>query len=79
MHRDWQAEMESKTSAPVAGTFVWIQRLASNGSVAENAEIRLLDLPDLGYLTSDCPPRGEILARTPHMEGQAGMCRVSLA
>ncbi|OLP95009.1 Long chain acyl-CoA synthetase 7, peroxisomal [Symbiodinium microadriaticum] len=44
-------------------------RIASNGTVAENVEIRLLDLPELGYLTSDSPPRGEILARTPYMAG----------
>ena len=46
------------------------QRIASNGAVAENVEIRLLDLPELGYLTSDSPPRGEILARTSYMAGQ---------
>eukprot|EP00439_Symbiodinium_sp_Y106_P019596 s5596_g2.t1 len=44
-------------------------RIASNGAVAENVEIRLLDLPELGYLTSDSPPRGEILARTSYMAG----------
>ncbi|CAE7873612.1 hetM [Symbiodinium sp. KB8] len=54
---------------------VWMHRdrqaemIASNGTVAENVEIRLLDLPELGYLTSDSPPRGEILARTPYMAG----------
>lgn len=26
-------------------------------------ELRLRDLPEMGYLTSDVPPRGEILAR----------------
>ncbi|CAJ1448540.1 unnamed protein product [Effrenium voratum] len=44
-------------------------RLASNGSVSSSAELRLRDLPDMGYLTSDRPPRGEILARTPEMTG----------
>eukprot|EP00438_Fugacium_kawagutii_P030787 Skav221436 [mRNA] locus=scaffold140:49097:50167:+ [translate_table: standard] len=39
--------------------------LCSNGSLALSAEIRLRDLPDMGYLTSDQPfPRGEILAKT---------------
>ena len=70
MHRDWQAVWWPIKQATVADHAVWIQRLASNGSVAENVEIRLLDLPELGYLTSDCPPRGEILARTPYMAGQ---------
>ncbi|CAK9032724.1 unnamed protein product [Durusdinium trenchii] len=36
-------------------------RLASNGACAK--ELRLRDLPEMGYLTSDVPPRGEILAR----------------
>lgn len=38
--------------------------LASNGSIPAGAELRLRDLPEMGYLTSDRPfPRGEILAK----------------
>ncbi|KAA0146665.1 hypothetical protein FNF29_07907 [Cafeteria roenbergensis] len=37
----------------------------SNGNkIAEGVEFRLDDIPELGYLTSGSPPRGEILVRT---------------
>jgi hypothetical protein len=52
--------------------------LSSNGSISGDAELRLIDCPQLGYLTSDKPfPRGEILAHTPRMVGyfdQQGYC-----
>ncbi|MBL4847907.1 MAG: thioester reductase domain-containing protein, partial [Planctomycetes bacterium] len=35
--------------------------------VRGDVELRLIDVPELGYSTSDQPPRGEILVRTPHM------------
>ena len=41
--------------------------LASNGSAAK--ELRLRDVPELGYFTSDVPPRGEILARVEKTAG----------
>jgi len=47
--------------------------LSSNGRVNPGAgvEMRLVDAPALGYLTSDKPfPRGEILARSPRMHAE---------
>ena len=39
--------------------------ITSNGVVSDGVDIRLRDLPTLGYRTSDTPfPRGEILARS---------------
>jgi thioester reductase-like protein len=38
--------------------------LAANGAVSAAVELRLIDAPDIGFLTSDTPPRGEILARS---------------
>ena len=39
--------------------------ITSNGIVSDGVDIRLRDLPTLGYRTSDTPfPRGEILARS---------------
>lgn len=31
------------------------------------ADIKLIDAPELGYFTTDCPPRGEICVKTPSM------------
>ena len=39
----------------------------ANNQVSDAVEVRLLDAPELGFLTSDTPPRGEIIARTPRM------------
>lgn len=38
--------------------------LAANGAVSSAVELRLIDAPDIGFLTSDQPPRGEIVARS---------------
>ncbi|MEZ6186309.1 MAG: AMP-binding protein [Planctomycetota bacterium] len=35
--------------------------------VHSGVDLRLVDVPELGYRTTDDPPRGEILVRTPHM------------
>ena len=35
--------------------------------VHAGVDLRLIDVPELGYFTGDDPPRGEILVRTPHM------------
>jgi fatty acid CoA ligase FadD9 len=35
--------------------------------VRPDVELRLEDVPELGYSTADVPPRGEILVKTPHM------------
>jgi len=35
--------------------------------VHTGVDLRLIDVPELGYFTSDDPSRGEILVRTPHM------------
>ncbi|CAK0843476.1 unnamed protein product [Prorocentrum cordatum] len=42
--------------------------LSSNDSIRDGVELRLRDVPEMGYMTSDRPhPRGEILARTSRM------------
>ena len=41
--------------------------IASNGTIHTRNEFKLLDVPEMGYLTSDKPPRGELCVKTPTM------------
>ncbi|KNC50594.1 thioester reductase domain-containing protein [Thecamonas trahens ATCC 50062] len=42
--------------------------IAVDNVISNNVDVRLLDLPHLGYTTADKPhPRGEICVKTPHM------------
>ena len=41
--------------------------IASDGSVLSTTNIKLIDVPEMGYFTTDSPPRGEICVRTPSM------------
>ena len=41
--------------------------IAVDGVIAPNVDVRLVDVPEFGYFTSDRPPRGEICVRTPYM------------
>jgi fatty acid CoA ligase FadD9 len=41
--------------------------IAVDGVVPANVDVKLVDVPELGYFTSDEPPRGEVCVRTPHM------------
>ena len=38
--------------------------ISSAGSVVREAKVKLVDVPEMGYLTTDSPPRGEICVRT---------------
>ena len=41
--------------------------IASDGRIYDRNEFKLLDVPEMGYLTSDQPPRGELSIKTPTM------------
>ena len=41
--------------------------IASSGKMLARNEFKLLDVPEMGYLTSDQPPRGELCVKTPTM------------
>lgn len=41
--------------------------IASNGTVLPRTNVKLMDVPEMGYFTSDDPPRGEICVKSPTM------------
>ena len=41
--------------------------IAHDGRVLPQSEIKLLDVPEMGYFTTDQPPRGELCVKTPAM------------
>ena len=41
--------------------------IASDGEILPGVDVKLIDCPELGYFTSDQPPRGEICVKTAHM------------
>ena len=41
--------------------------IASDGIVLSHVDIKLVDAPEMGYFTTDRPPRGEICVKAPHM------------
>ena len=41
--------------------------IAVNGKVLMGTEIKLLDVPEMGYMATDLPPRGELCIKTDTM------------
>ncbi|KAL5489135.1 hypothetical protein EMCRGX_G018193 [Ephydatia muelleri] len=41
--------------------------ISNAGSVISDAKVKLVDVPEMGYLTTDSPPRGEICVQTTAM------------
>ena len=53
----------TEVSGPVTSTSVWERRAGVVGGPIAGIKMKLRDLPDLGYLTTDDPPRGEICVK----------------
>ena len=47
--------------------YIKVGGIAWDGQVLTNCNMKLLDVPEMGYWTTDSPPRGEICAKTPDM------------
>ena len=47
--------------------FFQVGGIVSDGITLPHTDIKLIDAPEMGYFTTDRPPRGEICVKTPHM------------
>ena len=48
-------------------SYIKVGGIASDGHVLTTCNMKLLDVPEMGYWTTDNPPRGEICVKTPDM------------
>ena len=53
----------TETAGAIASTSWWETRAGVVGGPLPCGKIKLRDLPELGYLTTDNPPRGEIMVK----------------
>ena len=56
----FEAYGQTETSGPVTLTWPWDPTSGHVGSIYPSMKVRLRDVPDMGYFSTDNPPRGEL-------------------
>ena len=55
----------TEASGGICGTSIWDNSSGNVGGPLPCLKLKLRDLPELGYLSTDNPPRGEVLIKGP--------------
>ena len=58
-----EAYGSTETAGSICGTSIWDQIAGTVGGPLPCLKLKLRDLPELGYLTTDDPPRGEVMIK----------------
>jgi long-chain acyl-CoA synthetase len=59
-------ELYSSVTLPLI-LYPQVGGIASDGTILPGSAVKLVDAPEMGYYTTDNPPRGEICVKTPSM------------
>jgi long-chain acyl-CoA synthetase len=59
----WDVYGITETSGAICSTCNWEVKAGIVGGPLPCVKIKLMDVPELGYLTTDNPPRGEVMVK----------------